>query len=106
MDFRTVAAVLEETSRIARRHRLQSSAHRLYKRFAGTCPSPPQKQRLELRKRFFYGVEIGGVGRQVHHSSQPLSSMSSHTPTALCEERLSITTTCPGRSDGASTRSR
>ncbi len=38
-------------------------------------------------------------------TSQPLASASSLTRSPLCAERLSITTTRPGRSAGARTRS-
>ena len=55
--------MLEEAPGIARCHRVESSAHRLYERLAGTRSGPPQ-QRLELCKRFFDGIEIGEVGWQ------------------------------------------
>src|SRR5215213_5996735 len=109
MGLRAVAAVLEEAASIARRHRPESSAHRLYERLVGTCPGSPQ-QRLELCKRFLDGIEIGRIGWQIHElavsPSQSLPSMSSRTQEPLWEERLSITTTCPGRSDGTSARFR
>jgi hypothetical protein len=63
MDLCAVAAVLEEAASIARCQRVESLTDRLHKCLA-TCPSSPQ-QRLELGKRFFDGIEIGGVGRQV-----------------------------------------
>jgi hypothetical protein len=58
MGCYAVAAMLEEPPSVACRHLVESSAHRLYERLAGTRPGPPQ-ERLELGKRFFYGVEIG-----------------------------------------------
>src|SRR5215207_7789232 len=57
MGCYAVAAMLEEPPSVACRHHVESSAHRLYERLAGTRPGPPQ-ERLELSKRFFYGVEI------------------------------------------------
>ncbi len=57
-----VAAVLEEASSVAPRHRVEGPAHRLYERLVGACPSPPQR-RLELGEGLLYGVKIGGVGR-------------------------------------------
>src|SRR5215204_5638150 len=77
MGLSAVAAVLEGASSIARRHRAEGSAHRLYERLAGTCPSPAQ-QRLELRERFFDAIEIGGVGRQVHELAAPLLDELAH----------------------------
>src|SRR5215210_4630938 len=65
MGLRAVAAVLEEATSIARRHRPESSAHRLYERLVGTCPGSPQ-QRLELGERFLDGIEIGRIGWQIH----------------------------------------
>src|SRR5215213_7384426 len=65
MGLRAVAAVLEEAASIARRHRPESSAHRLYERLVGTCPGSPQ-QRLELGERFLDGIEIGRIGWQIH----------------------------------------
>jgi hypothetical protein len=97
--------MLEETVGVLHRNRLQRSAHRLDQCLAGARPGFAQ-QRLDLRKRFFYGVEVGRVWRQVEQLAEPRSSMSSLTLPPLCEERLSITTTCPGLSEGAKTRSR
>ncbi len=57
MGCYAVAAMLEELPSVACRHLVESSAHRLYERLAGTRPGPPQ-ERHELGKRFFYGVEI------------------------------------------------
>jgi hypothetical protein len=51
MGCYAVAAMLEEPPSVACRHLVESSAHRLYERLAGTCPGPPQ-ERLELGKRF------------------------------------------------------
>src|SRR5215203_967973 len=53
MGLRAVAAVLEEAASIARRHRPESSAHRLY-------------ERLVLGERFLDGIEIGRIGWQIH----------------------------------------
>ena len=105
MDLRAVAAVLEEATSIARCQRLENSTHRLYECLASTCPGSPQ-QRLELGKRFFDGIEIGGVGRQVDEFAAPLLDELPNPREPLCEERLSITTTCPGPSEGVSTCSR
>src|SRR5215213_11695576 len=58
--------MLEEAPCIAGRHCLESPTHRLYKHIARTGFSPSQ-QSLELGKRFFYGVEVRGVGRQVEY---------------------------------------
>ena len=57
MGCYAVAAMLEEPPSVACRHHVESSAHRLYERLVGARPGPPQ-ERLELGKRFFYGVEI------------------------------------------------
>src|SRR3712207_3743326 len=71
MDLRAVATVLEEATSIARSQRVESSTPRLYECLASTCPGFTQ-QRLELGKRFFDGIEIGGVGRQVNEFAAPL----------------------------------
>src|SRR3954464_9175306 len=97
--------MLEEAPCIARRNRVEGPTHRFQQRFSGARPGPAH-QRLELGERLFYGVEVRGVGRQIHKSSQPLPSISSLTRGPLWEERLSITTICPGSSAGARTRSR
>jgi hypothetical protein len=55
MGCYAVAAMLEEPPSVACRHHVESSAHRLYERLAGTRPGPPQ-ERLELGKRFFYAT--------------------------------------------------
>ena len=57
MGCYAVAAMLEEPPSVSCRHQVESSAHRLYERLAGTRPGPPQ-ERFELGKRFFYGVEM------------------------------------------------
>jgi hypothetical protein len=52
MGCYAVTAMLEEPPSVACRHHVESSAHRLYERLAGTHPGPPQED-LELGKRFF-----------------------------------------------------
>jgi hypothetical protein len=59
MGLRTVAAVLEETSSIARRHRLEGSAHRFYERFAGMCPGSPQSCALSFANASSTGLRLG-----------------------------------------------
>src|SRR3712207_8387867 len=105
MDLRAVATVLEEATSIARCQRVESSTHRLYECLASTCPGFTQ-QRLELGKRFFDGIEIGGVGRQVDEFAAPLLDELPNPRAFVRREGLSITTTCPGPSEGVSTRSR
>ena len=97
-----VAPMLEEASCIARCYSIKRSTHCFQQGFSGARLSLAQ-QRLELGKRFFYGVEVRRVGRQVEKLAEPLPSMSSLTLEPLCEERLSITTICPGFKAGAKT---
>ena len=101
MGCYAVVAMLEELPSVACRHPVESSAHRLYERLAGTRPGPPQ-ERLELGKRFFYGVEVRRVGRQVEKLAAP-TFYELPDPRALVEERLSITTICPSFKAGAKT---
>src|SRR5215211_3176045 len=61
---RAVAAVLEEATSIAGRHRVERSAHCLHERLAGARTGLPE-QRLELGERLLDGVEVRRVGRQV-----------------------------------------
>src|SRR5829696_9432558 len=85
MGCYAVAAMLEEPPNVACRHLVESSAHRLYERLAGTRPGPPQ-ERLELGKRFFYGVEIGRVGRQVEERAASLLDELAHPRTFVRRE--------------------
>src|SRR5918994_7130068 len=85
MGCYAVAAMLEEPPSVACRHLVESSAHRLYERLAGTRPSPPQ-ERLELGKRFFYGIEIGRVGRQVEKRAASLLDELAHPRTFVRRE--------------------
>src|SRR5918992_4419253 len=85
MGCYAVAAMLEEPPSVACRHHVESSAHRLYERLAGTRPGPPQ-ERLELSKRFFYGVEIGRVGRQVEKRAASLLDELAHPRTFVRRE--------------------
>src|SRR3712207_8547330 len=96
-----VAPMLEEASCIARRYSIKRSTHCFQQGFSGARLSLAQ-QRLELGKRFFYEVEVRRVGRQVEKLAA-LPPMSSLTLEPLCEERLSITTICPGFKAGAKT---
>ncbi len=95
-----VFAVLEEAPRIAGRNGVQGRAHRLNEALSGTRGGFPEK-RLDLGEGLLYGVEVRREGGR-YTSSQPLPSISSRTRPPLCEERLSITTICPGLSVGAS----
>src|SRR5215211_315220 len=90
MGCYAVAAMLEEPPSVACRHLVESSAHRLYERLAGTRPGPPQ-ERLELGKRFFYGVEIGRVGWQVEKRAASLLDELAHPRTFVrgCPSPLS-----------------
>ena len=56
--------MVEEAPSIARRNRVESSAHRFHERLAGARLGSVQ-QRLELGERFFYRVEIGRVVWQI-----------------------------------------
>jgi hypothetical protein len=98
--------MLEEAPCIARRHGLKRPTHRFYERLAGACLGLPQ-QRLELGERFPYGVEVRRVGRQVQKLAAPTLDQLPNLPNPrpLVGERLSITTTCPGVSAEARTRS-
>src|SRR5215212_1851244 len=63
--------MVEEAPSIASRIRVKSSAHRFHERLAGARLGSAQ-QRLNLGERFFYGVEIGRVGRQVEQLAASL----------------------------------
>ena len=95
--------MLKEAACITRPHRLKRLAHRLYERLAATRPGTSQ-QPLYLGERFFYGVEVRRVGRQVAQLAAPtFDQLLTRGP--LCAERLSITIICPGFSAGARTYS-
>ena len=95
--------MLEEPPSVACRHHVESSAHHLYERLACTHPGPPQ-ERLELGKRFFYGVEIGRVGRQVEKRAASLLDELAH-PRTFVRREVVHHHICPGFSSGARTRS-
>ncbi len=54
-----VAAVLEEASSVAPRHRVEGPAHRLYERLVGACPGPPRSDALSLAKASSMGLRSG-----------------------------------------------
>ena len=85
MGCYAVAAMLEEPPSVPSRHHGESSAHRLYERLAGTHPGPPEEG-VELGKRFFYGVEIGRVGRQVEKRAASLLDELAHPRTFVRRE--------------------
>ena len=53
-----VAAVLEEASSVAPRHRVEGPAHRLYERLVGACPAP-RSDALSLAKASSMGLRSG-----------------------------------------------
>src|SRR5690606_39195417 len=54
---------------------------------------------LTLLHSFSIGFRSGLYGGKYHRSASA-ASIASRTPATLCDRRLSITTTSPGRSDG------
>jgi hypothetical protein len=59
-----------------------------------------------LEKASSMGLKSGRVGRQVDKlAASPLDQLA-HPPALVHRERLSITTTCPGLSEGTKKRSR
>src|SRR3712207_6809272 len=104
MDLCAVAAVLEEAASVARCQRLESSTDRLYECPASTCPGSPQ-ERLELGERFFDGVEIGRVGRQVDELAAPLLDELPN-PRAFMRREVVHHHYLPRPKRGVSTRSR
>jgi hypothetical protein len=87
MGRSAVAPMLEEAPSIARRHRVEGSAHRFYERIAGTRPGSAQ-QYLELGERFFDGVQIGRVGRQVEELAASLLDQFSNPRTFVRREAV------------------
>jgi hypothetical protein len=96
--------MLEETASVPSRDNIERSAHRVYQSLAGACLELPQRC-LHFGKGLLYRVEIGRVGRQVGRLASPLLDQLLTLP-PLCTERSSITTTCPGPSEGTKKRSR
>jgi RTX calcium-binding nonapeptide repeat (4 copies) len=80
-----VAAMLEEAPSVVCRYPIQRPTHRFQQGFSGARSSPAQ-QRLYLGECFFYGIEIGRVGRQVHQLAPPSFDELAH-PRSLCERR-------------------
>ena len=60
------------------------------------------QQRLELGERLFDRVEVGAVRRQVHAAARRPPRSPGARAARLWLDRLSMTTTSPGRSVGAS----
>jgi hypothetical protein len=108
MTCHSVAAMLEETASVPSRESIERSAHRFYQSLAGACLEcvPRTSSALpSLWQGLLYRVEIGRVGRQVGRLASPLLDQLLTLP-PLCTERSSITTTCPGPSEGTKKRSR
>jgi hypothetical protein len=104
MTCHAVAAKLEDATSVSNRETIERSAHRFYQSLAGACLELPQCC-LHFGKGLLYRVEIGRVGWQVQKlASLLLDQLLTLLP--LCTERLSITTTCPGPSEGIKKRSR
>src|ERR671917_1164795 len=108
MGCYAVAAMLEEPPSVACRHHVESSAHRLYERLAGTRPGPPQ-ERLELGKRFFYGVEIGplrirSIVRRETSKYRATSPIRTPAVSICCTACLSIILSIPSASGNRRSR--
>src|SRR5215204_4428470 len=91
----------EGAARILSSDRIECLAYSFHQCLS--CPGTNLAQKiLDLRKSLLNRIEVRRVGWEVQSSLHPLPSISSLTLSSLCAPRLSMSTTCPSLSLGAS----